>query len=103
MGSSYTKFFYATQVDCAPPTFTVFVNRADWVEPGYSRYLENYLRERTPFKRVPMRIVFKARSSNFHPGADEQPTTLARTKADRRSHLIIPGGDARRKARRRKR
>ena len=58
----------------------VFVNRTDWVEPGYSRYLENYLRERTPFTRVPLRIVFKARSSRFHGNEDEQMATTARTK-----------------------
>jgi len=50
-----------------------------------------------------MRIVFKARSSQYHDQADEHPVTTARTKAERRSHLIIPGGAKRRRENRRKR
>jgi len=90
VGSSYTKIYYASQVQIEPPTILVFVNRADWIEPGYSRYLENYLRERTVLKRVPIRIVFKARASQFHEQRDEHPVTLARTKAERNARLIVP-------------
>ena len=59
-GLSPTKIYYMTQAESSPPTFIVFVNRTDWMEPGYSRYLENYIRERSILKRVPMRIIFKA-------------------------------------------
>jgi GTP-binding protein len=90
VGPSYTKIYYASQVQVSPVTILIFVNRADWVEPGYSRYLEHYLRERTVLRRVPIRIVFKARSSQFHEQVDEQPVTLARTKAERNTRLIVP-------------
>ncbi|MDA3959817.1 MAG: ribosome biogenesis GTPase Der [Planctomycetota bacterium] len=90
IGTSYTKLYYATQVEAEPPTILVSVNRADWIEAGYARYLENYLRERTVLARVPIRIVFKARSSKFHENKDARPVTMARTKAERNTRLIVP-------------
>ncbi len=92
VGPSYTKIYYATQVDTKPPTFTVFVNRTDWVEPGYSRYLENYFRKHLPFQRVPFRIVFKARKSQFHENNDQHERAIVGTKAERKSFLIVPQG-----------
>lgn len=90
IGPSYTKIYYATQGDVKPPTFTIFVNRTDWVEPGYSRYLENYFRKHLPFNRVPYRIIFKARKSQFHDNKDQHERAIIGTKAERRSHLIVP-------------
>ena len=91
VGSSYTKLYYMTQIKTSPPTFSIFVNRTDWIEAGYSRYLENYLRQRTMIQRVPMRILFRARQSQYHDNVDEKEVTQARSKADRRSNLILPG------------
>jgi GTP-binding protein len=90
VGPVHTKIYYATQVDTLPPTFIFFVNRTDWIEPGYSRYLENFLRERLPFSRVPLRVLFKARESVFHDQLDQHQVVKARTKAERRANLIIP-------------
>lgn len=90
IGSSYTKIYYATQGETCPPTFTIFVNRTDWVEPGYSRYLENYFRKHLTFNRVPYRIIFKARKSQFHENKDVRERTMVGTKAERKSHLIVP-------------
>lgn len=90
VGPVHTKIYYGTQVDSLPPTFIFFVNRTDWIEPGYSRYLENFLRERLPFSRVPLRVLFKARESVFHGQLDEHQVVKARTKAERRATLIIP-------------
>ena len=80
-----------TQIKTCPPTFSIFVNRTDWIEAGYSRYLENFIRQRTMIQRVPMRILFRARKSQYHDNADEREVTPARSKADRRSNLILPG------------
>jgi GTP-binding protein len=96
IGPTPTKLYYATQADIRPPTFVIFVNRTDWIEPGYRRYLENYLRERLPFARVPLRVVFKARTSAFHEGQDQHERILGRTRAERRGDLILPGGRAKR-------
>ncbi|MBA2479375.1 MAG: ribosome biogenesis GTPase Der [Planctomycetes bacterium] len=90
IGPVQTKIYYGTQAETLPPTFIFFVNRTDWVEPAYSRYLENFLRERLPFKRVPIRILFKSRESNFHEQLDRHSVVQARHKAERNSSLIIP-------------
>jgi GTPase len=90
VGPAHTKIYYATQADSAPPTFIIFVNRTDWIEPGYSRYLENFFRRHLPFGDVPYRIVFKARSSQFHEHADERVRMRAGTKAERNPRLLLP-------------
>lgn len=105
VGPSHTKIYYATQAECEPPTLIVFVNRTDWIEPGYSRFLEHFLRERVPFKRVPIRILFKARESKFHGMEDQHSVVRGRTKAERNPGLILPvrmAMDKRRDDRRRK-
>ena len=61
-GGKRVKFFYMTQPSVAPPTFVMFVNKPDWVNFGYRRFLENRLREKWPFIGTPIRLVFRARS-----------------------------------------
>lgn len=56
------KFYYATQVAVAPPTFVFFVNRPEWIHFGYERFLENRLREAFPFPGTPVRLIFRGRS-----------------------------------------
>lgn len=63
-GGKRVKFFYATQAGVAPPTFVFFVNKPDWINFGYQRYLENRLREVFPFPGTPIRLVFRARSED---------------------------------------
>ncbi|MEI2608899.1 MAG: hypothetical protein V9G20_09755 [Candidatus Promineifilaceae bacterium] len=55
------KFYYATQVGIAPPTFVFFVNRPEWIHFGYERYMENRLREAFPFTGTPVRLLFRGR------------------------------------------
>lgn len=56
------KFYYATQVAVAPPTFVFFVNRPEMLHFGYERYMENRIRERYPFTGTPIRLLFRGRS-----------------------------------------
>ncbi len=63
-GGKRVKFFYATQVSVAPPTFVFFVNKPQWVHFGYRRYLENQLRQLHPFVGTPIKIIFRARSED---------------------------------------
>lgn len=63
-GGKRVKFFYATQVSVAPPTFVFFVNKPQWVHFGYRRYLENQLRQLHPFIGTPIKIIFRARSED---------------------------------------
>ncbi|MCA9959249.1 MAG: ribosome biogenesis GTPase Der [Anaerolineales bacterium] len=58
------KFFYATQASVAPPTFIFFVNKPEWVNFGYQRFLENQIREQYPFRGSAIRLVFRARSED---------------------------------------
>ncbi len=63
-GGKRVKFFYATQVSVSPPTFIFFVNKPEWVNFSYKRYLENRLREQWPFTGVPIRFIFRPRSED---------------------------------------
>ncbi len=56
------KFFFASQVGIAPPTFVFFVNDERLVHFTYVRYLENCLRERYGFLGTPLRLIFRQRS-----------------------------------------
>ena len=56
------KFYYATQVGVAPPTFVFFVNDARLVHFTYRRYLENQLRQTHPFTGTPLRFIFRSRA-----------------------------------------
>jgi GTP-binding protein len=92
IGPVATRFYYGTQAETLPPTFVFFVNRTDWIEPGYARYLDNFLRERLPFSRVPLRILFKARESNLHEQLDQHRVVSGKNRADRSPSLIVPKG-----------
>ncbi|MBN1354688.1 ribosome biogenesis GTPase Der [bacterium] len=53
------KFYYATQIETAPPTFLVFTNTSGNIHFSYKRYLINNLRSEFGFKGCPIRLVFK--------------------------------------------
>jgi GTP-binding protein len=59
-GKRALKFYYATQVAVAPPTFVFFVNHKDMVHFSYERYLENKIRERFELKGAPIKMIFRA-------------------------------------------
>ena len=56
------KFYYATQVGVAPPTFVFFVNRPEMIHFGYERYIENRIREQFTFSGTPIRLLFRGRN-----------------------------------------
>lgn len=60
--ASRLKFFYATQVAVAPPTFVFFVNEPELVHFTYRRYLENQIRAFYPFTGTPVKLIFRARN-----------------------------------------
>ena len=55
------KFFYATQVRHSPPTFLLFVNRAELFTDQYSKYLASALRRAFGFEGCPLVLVPKPR------------------------------------------
>jgi GTPase len=55
------KIFYAVQVGVRPPTFVLFVNRAEGFHFSYERYLNNKIREAFGFQGTPLRLFFRDR------------------------------------------
>src|SRR5207248_10535080 len=53
------KFFYATQVRPAPPTFLLFVNREDLLSAQYKKYLGNQMRRAFGYEGCPIVLVPK--------------------------------------------
>jgi GTP-binding protein len=56
------RFYYASQVDVAPPTFMFFVNDTELVHFTYRRYLENQIRLAHPFEGTPLKLLFRNRA-----------------------------------------
>jgi GTP-binding protein len=50
---------YATQAECTPPTFVLFVNDKKLFGKDYLRYLSNRLREELEFPEIPVRFVLR--------------------------------------------
>jgi GTP-binding protein len=55
------KFFYATQVRQAPPTFLLFVNRDELFSEQYKKYLAGEMRKAFGYEGCPIVLVPKAR------------------------------------------
>ncbi len=58
------KIYYMTQPSTKPPTFVVFVNRADLFHFSYQRYLENQIRQTFGLEGTPIRFITRERGKN---------------------------------------
>lgn len=63
----FMKFFYATQVRQAPPTFLLFVNRDELLSPQYAKYLSGELRKAFGYEGCPIVLVAKGRPKTVEP------------------------------------
>jgi len=61
------KFFYATQVAEAPPTFLLFVNRDELFSDQYKKYLADQLRTAFGYEGCPLILVPKERPKTIEP------------------------------------
>ena len=61
------KFFYATQVRQAPPTFLLFVNRDELFSDQYKKYLADQLRAAFGYEGCPIVLAPKARPKTVEP------------------------------------
>jgi GTPase len=61
------KFFYATQVRQAPPTFLLFVNRDELFSVQYKKYLADSLRTAFGYEGCPIVLVPKPRPKTVEP------------------------------------
>ena len=74
------KFYYATQVRQAPPTFLLFVNRDELFSDQYKKSLANELRTAFGYEGCPLVLVPKAR-----------PKTVLPKRKFRPAHEQVPG------------
>jgi len=72
------KFFYATQVKQAPPTFLLFVNRDELFSPNYNKYLSGQLRKAFGYEGCPIRLVPKPRPKTIEPVRKRQEAAFKR-------------------------
>jgi GTP-binding protein len=61
------KFFYATQVRQAPPTFLLFVNRDEMFSDQYKKYLAGEMRKAFGYEGCPIVLAPKARPRTVEP------------------------------------
>jgi GTP-binding protein len=61
------KFFYATQVRQAPPTFLLFVNRDELFSQQYKKYLADQMRAAFGYEGCPLVLVPKPRPKTIEP------------------------------------
>jgi len=55
------KVFYATQIDTAPPTIVLFVNKVSYFDDTYQRFIMNRFREMLPYAEVPIKLLIRPR------------------------------------------
>jgi GTP-binding protein len=58
------RIYYATQVEVNPPTVVLSTSAPRSVSEPYKRYLVNTLREVTPIREVPIRLLVRGRGSD---------------------------------------
>jgi GTP-binding protein len=66
------KFFYATQVSQAPPTFLLFVNRDELFSAAYKKYLAGQMRVAFGYEGCPVILVPKPRPKTIEPVRKER-------------------------------
>ncbi|HEX5221755.1 MAG TPA: ribosome biogenesis GTPase Der [Verrucomicrobiae bacterium] len=67
------KFFYATQVKQAPPTFLLFVNRDELFSEPYKKHLAGEMRKAFGYEGCPIVLVPKARPKTIEPVRKARP------------------------------
>src|SRR5438445_4635570 len=67
------KFFYATQVRQAPPTFLLFVNRDELFSEQYKKYLADQVRRAFGYEGCPIVLVPKPRPKTIEPVRKRRP------------------------------
>ena len=89
------KFFYATQVRQAPPTFLLFVNRDELMADQYKKYLSNEIRKAFGYEGCPVILVPKARPKTIETVRRTRP--LQQHGKDSRRKTLTPALEKRAK------
>src|SRR6266404_5698230 len=77
------KFFYATQVRQAPPTFLLFVNRDELFSDPYKKYLADQVRRAFGYEGCPIILVPKPRPRTIEPARKFQKHLAGKTRSRR--------------------
>jgi GTP-binding protein len=77
------KFYYATQVKEAPPTFLLFVNRDELFSEPYKKYLAGEMRRAFGYEGCPIVLVPKARPKTIDPIRKFKASQSAKPKRSR--------------------
>lgn len=80
------KFFYATQVNQAPPTFLLFVNRNELFSDQYRKYLGDELRKAFGYEGCPIVLVAKPRPKTVESIRRTKPRLPKPDQSRRRQH-----------------
>jgi GTP-binding protein len=94
------KFFYATQVRQAPPTFLLFVNRDELFSAQYKKYLADSLRAAFGYEGCPIVLVPKPRPKTVESVRKFRPKPRGREQQPQRSGRRVRGEKHQRRARR---
>ena len=78
------KFFYATQVKLAPPTFLLFVNRDELFSDQYKKYLADQMRAAFGYEGCPIVLAPKPRPKTIEPVRKFKPGRKRREQAPSR-------------------
>jgi hypothetical protein len=95
------KFYYATQVRQAPPTFLLFVNRDELFSAPYLKYLTGEMRAAFGYEGCPIVLVPKPRPKTIEPVRKfrKQPFAHKREGGERRLSPLAEKAVARKAAR----
>ena len=80
-GGKRVKVFYATQIEVAPPTIVLVVNKPEWVEASYQRFMINRFRELLPYPEVPIKLLIRPRGQGAPPAPSDDTVRLERGDA----------------------
>ena len=58
------RVYYVTQPEVHPPTIVLFVNKPEFIDEMYQRYMINRMRELLPYAEVPIRLVVRGKEGN---------------------------------------
>jgi GTPase len=73
------KFFYATQVRQAPPTFLLFINRDELISDQYKKYLADQMRRAFGYEGCPIVLAAKPRPHTVEPIRKPKPAFQKRS------------------------
>jgi len=71
------RILFATQVSTEPPTIVIKCNAAELFDEDYKRYLLGVLRERLPFKEVPIKLYFRSKADDHSKAEREEAISTA--------------------------